>query len=395
MHFSHIIGYQDIKKKLCHLIAQGKIPQAQLISGPIGSPVLPFALAIASYLQCQNKKKEGACGVCGSCQKVEKHLHPDIYFSFPIGNTSKSKAANKQSPTVFALPSWRSSLVENPYQGLQEWASHLGQHAKQMKISTAQIEETIAFLRTHPLESGYKIVIIWLPEHIYPPAAHKLLKTLEEPPVNTFFILASHDPSSVLPTVSSRTWPLTIPPFQDTEVLQALTIKYPHASPTKLEQVARTAAGNLLMAYDLASEEDHHHFEPFAMWLRNVYAHQWGQIIDMAEKFAKSTPTEQKTWILYALRLMRATLMSQCKQGGTDAEMSAQDTFCKKLGQTISFSQLAYIINALEDMYRKLARNAHPKLLFIDTSLCIVSYFNETGRNSPSKIAKGYLGGDG
>lgn len=372
MDFSTILGHQALKEQLYKLVETNRVPQVQLISGPQGSAVLPFALAFATYLHCAKKSHQGACGQCASCQKASKYLHPDLYFAFPLGNTSKSSASKKHSQIASTLLSWRSFLLNSPYQGLQEWATHVGQRAKQMKITTIQIEEIIAFLRTHAIESQYKIVMIWLPEHIHATAAHKLLKTLEEPPANAIFILASHDVSQILPTLASRTWPLNIPPFQDEDIIKAVTKKYPNMSTAKLSQIADGAAGNLHLAYNLASEETSDHFPPLAKWLRSVYAHQWTDMVEEAERFEKSSPTEQKIFISYTLRLMRASLMAQCdlKKG---EPLSEEEVFCHKFGHTISLAQLEKLIHALEMMYFKLTRNAHPKLLFLTTSLSMAN----------------------
>ena len=375
MYFTNIIGYQTIKQRLCQLVTNDTIPHASLISGPHGSPILPLACALATYIHCIHKTPTGSCGSCSSCMKSAKLLHPDLYFLFPVGNATKNKAAGAASATT-TLPAWRSFLTNTPSPDLQEWAGTLGQHSKQMKITTHQVAEAQHFLRTYPIESTHKIVIIWLPEHIYPPAAHKLLKTLEEPPKNALFILASHDTSRILPTVSSRTWSIAIPPFQDKDIQQTLSKLYPKLPAEQIKKVTHMAAGDLNVACSLAEATEDTHFQPFAQWLRSVYAKNWPQLIESAEAFEKSTPTAQKTWILYALQLARTTLMSVHDPSNMTHTSQEALAFCKKLSHTISFPQLEELANGLEDMYAKLLRNAHPKLLFITTSLHISTYFS-------------------
>ncbi len=376
MDFINIIGYQTIKQRLCQLVTNDTIPHASLISGPHGSPVLSIACALATYIHCTRKTPSGSCGTCSSCVKSTKLLHPDLYFLFPVGSAAKSKAAGSASAATTTLPTWRSFLANTPSPDLQEWAGALGQHSKQMKITTQQVAEAQHFLRTYPIESTHKIVLIWLPEHIYPPAAHKLLKTLEEPPKNTLFILASHDTSRILPTVSSRTWSIAIPPFQDQDIEQALSGRYPELPAERIKKVTQMAAGDLNVACSLAEATEDTHFQPFAQWLRSVYAKNWPQLIESAEAFEKSTPTAQKAWILYALQLARTTLMSVHDPGNMTHTSEEALAFCKKLSDTITFPQLEELVEGLESMYTKLLRNAHAKLLFITTSLHISTYFS-------------------
>lgn len=374
MKFSDIIGYQEIKQRLTQLLIGGRVPQAQLFLGTEGTPILPFGLSWATYLLCKQRGKADACGVCASCQKAAKHIHPDLYFVYPIGNVTKTKAM-KKSPVAATLPFWR-SFLGHPYHSLQGWATHLGSNAKQLTITTGQIEDTTAFLHTHALESDYKVVVIYLPEHMSVSAANKLLKTLEEPADHLVYILLSHAPDSILPTVSSRTSRLTIPPFNDSEMVQTLQQKYPSIPLEKLKQVVSISRGNFLMACELATEETDHFFEPFAAWMRSMYANQYSTMIDTAEKFAKSVPSQQKALILYALHLMNVTMMRQQDIEQEGLSYAVYDTFCQKFGHTLSFEQLERIVDELEKMCFKLGRNAHPKLLFLSTSLAIGKIMN-------------------
>ena len=374
MQFSQIIGYNAIKKKLFKLFKANQIPQVQLIKGPVGSPILPFALAITTYLHCTEKKEQKACGLCNNCEKMAKYCHPNVYFFFPTYHQKKSNLASDAQD----IATWRKALTENPYQSLQEWSHSLGYPSKQLQISTAQIENIITFLHTHPAQGAYKTVLLWLPEQIQASAAHKLLKTLEEPPKDSYIFLVSHNHSNILPTLSSRTWPLSIPPFQNDDLAQALTTKYPSITLEKKEAIIKQAEGNLLHAYQLASKNKDKAFETFAQWLRNLYTDQWDAIVASAEHFAKTNPYEQKSWIHHALYLMHTTLRTQQIPHKPPPHDNPQNTFCYKLGQTISFEQLTYIINTLEAMHAKLARNANAKLLFITTSLAIAHKFKST-----------------
>ena len=52
---------------------------------------MPLAIAYARYISCTNRDETDACGVCPSCVKFNKLVHPDVHFVFPIVKSSKGK----------------------------------------------------------------------------------------------------------------------------------------------------------------------------------------------------------------------------------------------------------------------------------------------------------------
>ena len=89
MLFKDIVGHQAIKQKLITIINSERISHAQLFLGKEGSGNLAMALAYVQYLYCLNKTKNDACGTCSSCVKVNKLVHPDIHFVFPVATNEK------------------------------------------------------------------------------------------------------------------------------------------------------------------------------------------------------------------------------------------------------------------------------------------------------------------
>jgi len=117
MQFSNIIGQQETKEQLMHMVQHNRLSHALLFLGNEGSGALLLARAMAQYIVCDkvNGKKsnllappidspslfgeaEGvaadeppteteiptdSCGICPSCQKAAKLIHPDIHFSYP------------------------------------------------------------------------------------------------------------------------------------------------------------------------------------------------------------------------------------------------------------------------------------------------------------------------
>ena len=72
MYFGDIVGLGNIKEHLIDSVQRGHIPHARIIQGSAGVGKLPLALAYARYLMCDNRGDDDSCGVCPSCQKIDK-----------------------------------------------------------------------------------------------------------------------------------------------------------------------------------------------------------------------------------------------------------------------------------------------------------------------------------
>ena len=86
MFFRDVIGQEEAKYRLIQEVSEGRIPHAQLFCGPEGVGKFPLALAYARYLSCTNRSDTDACGVCPSCVKFNKLVHPDVHFFQGMGN---------------------------------------------------------------------------------------------------------------------------------------------------------------------------------------------------------------------------------------------------------------------------------------------------------------------
>ena len=97
MQFSEISGFDEEKKILVNSVKKNHVAHAQLFFGMEGSPNLTLVLAFISYLNCKNRMEKDSCGHCSSCAKINKMIHPDIHYIFPVAPTTKinkNKAIN-------------------------------------------------------------------------------------------------------------------------------------------------------------------------------------------------------------------------------------------------------------------------------------------------------------
>jgi len=112
--FKDVIGHEDIKQRLITSLRTGRISHAQLFAGETGYGSLALALAFAQYVFCTGDKKEDACGECPSCRKIQKYIHPDLHFVFPVVRKTKSPVSDEY------INEWRRLLTRTNYFGLEE-----------------------------------------------------------------------------------------------------------------------------------------------------------------------------------------------------------------------------------------------------------------------------------
>ena len=128
MLFKEIIGQQQVKKRLIQTVKENRVSHAQLFIGPGGTGKLALAVAYAQYINCKQRTNEDACGVCPSCVKYQKLIHPDLHFIYPVASTKEIKKAKSAD----FIDAWRNLLLENNfYTNLSEWYEKIGIENKQ------------------------------------------------------------------------------------------------------------------------------------------------------------------------------------------------------------------------------------------------------------------------
>src|SRR5690606_33481318 len=85
------------------------------------SNLFPYTTLFRSIF-CENRTIDDACGVCGSCRKMNQLAHPDFHIIFPFAKTH-DKDDRKLAEQY--LPEWRKFLEYSPYQTLPQWLEFL------------------------------------------------------------------------------------------------------------------------------------------------------------------------------------------------------------------------------------------------------------------------------
>lgn len=152
-----------------------RLPHALLLRGREGIGKLAFAEAVARALLCERPQAGGrACGQCAACAWMEQGSHPDF---------------RRLAPESVSAPAD---------------AEEGGEKKPSEQIQIGQVREIGDFIVMTSHRSGAKVVLIHPAEALNASAANALLKSLEEPPPRTYFLLVAHRWHQLLPTIRSR-----------------------------------------------------------------------------------------------------------------------------------------------------------------------------------------------
>jgi DNA polymerase-3 subunit delta' len=364
MQFKSIVGQQAVKQRLLNTVHENRVSHAQLFLGPEGSGSLALAVAYAQYLSCEDRKAEDSCGVCSSCRKYEKLVHPDLHFSYPFF------ASDKNDTALSFIEQWREALLNHPYLSLDIWRGYLEAENKQANINIAECHQIIKKLSLKPFESVYKILILWLPEYL-DKVGNTLLKIIEEPQPNTVFLLVAQNQDQILNTILSRTQlvKITCLPYND---VRSYLINERGVPAQTAEEAAYLSNGNLTEALSMLQQETNSFHADFLEWLRKCYGNKGLDVMKFVERIAKAGREPQKNFIRYGISYIRECCLLLGGAGDLVHLPAAEKETAQKMAGVMNMEMAEAISEVLEKAHYAVERNANPKILFLDVSLQII-----------------------
>ncbi len=363
MQFKEIVGQAAVKQRLINSVKENRISHAQLFLGPEGAGALPLAVAYAQYVSCEDKQADDSCGVCSSCRKYQKLMHPDLHFSYPFF------AKHKDDTALTFIEQWREAFLANPYLNLDGWRGYLDAENKQANINIAECHQIIKKLSFKPFESEYKILILWLPEYL-DKAGNALLKIIEEPQPNTLFLLVAQNQDQILNTILSRTQLIKVPCLTYDDVKDYLINK---GQPKALaEQAAYLSNGNLTEAIQILQQDTDNYHAQFVQWLRICFGNKGSEAMKMVDVLAKLGRENQKNFLRYGISFLRECCLLQAGVENLVHLPADELETAKKMATVIPVHYAEAISAELEKAHYHIERNANPKILFLDVSLQII-----------------------
>jgi DNA polymerase III subunit delta' len=364
MQFKHIIGQEAVKQRLINTVKDNRVSHAQLFLGPEGSGSLALAVAYAQYVSCEDKQPDDSCGVCPSCRKYQKLIHPDLHFSYPFF------AKDKNDTALTFIEQWRDAFLSNPYMSLDLWRGYLDAENKQANINIAECHQIIKKLSFKPFESVYKVLILWLPEYL-DKEGNSLLKIIEEPQPNTLFLLVAQSQDQILNTILSRTQLVKIPALNYEDIKQDMMVNH-HQTEMAASEIAYLSNGNMTDALAMLQHENKSYHALFVQWLRLCYANKGPEVISFVDQFAKLGRENQKNFIRYGISFIRECCLLMAGAGELVHLPPNELETAQKMTNVMNTAQAQAISEELEKAHYHVERNANPKILFLDVSLQII-----------------------
>jgi DNA polymerase-3 subunit delta' len=213
--FRTIVGHQRVKGLLAGAVKRGSIPPTLLFAGPSGVGKSLTASATAAALNCLSPLENvdglalDACGECRACDRIARRVHVEV---------------SRLAPDDMGV------------------------------IKIDAVRDVLERTGFRPFEGRRRVVIIDRAETLLDASQNALLKSLEEPPPSTIFVLTTAVPAALLPTVRSRCMRLRFGRLTEAEVA-AVLLRDPEIPPKDARAAAALADGSVGQALALASAD--------------------------------------------------------------------------------------------------------------------------------------------
>lgn len=215
-------------------------PHALLVCGARNIGAEAFSRFLAGSLLCERPSwLERPCGNCAACRWHADGNHPDFRLVVP-----EALEASAAAPA-------NSEAAHPAEEGESTGSTDKSRRAPSRVIKIEQIRRLDAFFAVGTHRGGSRVVLVYPAESLTTDAANALLKTLEEPPPDTYFILVTSRLSEVLPTIRSRSARFECP-TPDSDVAAA----WLSAQGIADAKTALAEAGGAPLAVTLDADED-------------------------------------------------------------------------------------------------------------------------------------------
>jgi len=249
MPLNNILAQPHAVKILSNVLHSQKYAQAYIFAGPDGTGKMLSALTFAKAINCHHPEIDARpCNSCPSCKKIDLFLHPDIKYLFPIPNFDFTDTGElKKEREIEQYNAYIETKRKTPYNDYRFDT-----------VTAIRIEQIRGLLNTIIMgchEARTKVIIIEDYDKMTTQASNAFLKTLEEPPPDTLFILTCENAQKLLPTIRSRCNTIVfneIPP----DVIETYLRENLICEGSKARLYSRLANGSLARALCLYYEDN-------------------------------------------------------------------------------------------------------------------------------------------
>ncbi len=322
MAFKDILGQERVLNWLRMAISQNRLANSYLFVGLEGVGKATVAINLAKVINCLSQKEEDACEVCTSCKKINKGIHPDVLFIKPEGQV----------------------------------------------IKIEQIRNIKHRLSFGPLMAKRRIIIIDEAEAMPEPSSNAFLKTLEEPPLNTIFILIAQDKHRLLPTIVSRCQVVPFSPLPS-KVIENI-LKNQGYNPASAQILAQLCNGSLKYAMKLSQRELP--INLLKIWLEKRISIP--EILETANTLADKDTSELFNLLEIYQSLWRDLLLLKigCKQFIINKSKDLE-TAVSNWG----IQDILNIMEGVEQAKQRLKQNVQKRLILEELGFSLIGEINE------------------
>lgn len=394
MQFKDVIGQDEVKLHLVEMVQQNRLSHALLFLGKEGSGSLPLAMTFAQYISLlptsSNRGEASAqeASLFGdpkvevevklpstpdeadaymskqnAFSKAEGMVHPDIHYTYPVVTRKPG------SPPISAdyITEWREFIQSYPYGNIYDWLQFIGAENKQGNITAQECNEIMRQLSLKSFESGYKILILWMPEYLGK-EGNKLLKLIEEPPADTLFILVAENEGQILSTIVSRCQLIKIPALETAAIERAL-IQRNNCKVEQAHQLAGVCEGNYREALHLLQHADENFHGLLREWLNATLKGQTIAQVKFIEEINRLGRETQKQFLRYFTHLLEQSIRLDSLDGDAknsfyESLAATEQDFISRLNKMLSLEQKEVVAEELNKATYYVERNANGKLLF-------------------------------
>ena len=231
-----------------------------------------------------------------------------------------------------------------------------------VNITAHECNDIIHKLSLKSFESSYKILLMWMPEYLGN-EGNKLLKLIEEPPVNTLFILVAENESLILQTILSRTQLVKIPTLETKDIEQAL-IERAKIPAAQARQVASISEGNYREALQVLQHAEEDWQGLLRDWLNAALKTGPVAQVKWIDDVSKLGRERKKQFILYINHLLEQAIRLKVMDPAILRMPVNEKVFDLRLYKFAGISQLKEFIEELDKACYYIERNANAKILF-------------------------------
>ncbi len=251
-----LINQEEVLDFFSTTINEDRVASSYLFTGERGVGKFAGAIQLAKMIKCANKDPETLypCNTCKVCHQLDSLRHPDLEVIFPLPSHLGKPYEKLSSSALEELKGIIETKSRNKYRFLK--------FNKQVAVRIEIIRELIDDkLNQTSSEKGGRIVVIVDAHHVLIEAANAFLKTLEEPPEETYLILTTHQPQQLLPTIRSRTQRVHFKNIAPDVIIKYL-LEHEDVDHTTAELAAKVAVGSVGQALEF--------IDPTYQQLRNL-----------------------------------------------------------------------------------------------------------------------------